>query len=327
MIMTVGRIQFKNGSVKRFVQTVFLAEQPSGYYVLNDMFRFINAESEDPVPVVERSSLSSLQAEEPAPTAADVAVAVPVVEKKKEEPQAQTVKEEKKEEPIIKTLQNKPGPIAPPSSASRSNSAKEPSSPSHSSSPSSPASSSWASLAAIQDSNQWKSSGIIAAAETAKIVITEVAVEAPVAAPLRKVFTPRNNNAQQPKGEWKPHFNPAASIYVGGLRMDPKPTEQDIRQIFSPYGQIKTVDWGKDCAYVEFESAEASQKIHNQVVTVAGADVKILPRRVMHPGYRFHNNNNNSNNAYTSSNNSTTRAPRVFSKKTPSPTFEDANKQ
>lgn len=299
MIMTVGRIQLKTGSVKRFVQTVFLAEQPSGYYVLNDMFRFINAESEDPVPVVERSTLSSAQVEE------IILKTSPVVEKKEE------VKEEKKEEfkeekeEVIKTLQNKPGPIAPPSSAARN----VPSSP-VSSTPSSPPS--WASLAAIQDPGQWKSADIIATTPLAKVLITETIVPEPSHATQKKTsFTPRNQ--QQPKGEWKPHFNPGASIYVGGLRMEPKPTEQAIRQVFSVFGGIKSVDWGKDCAYVEFESAEVAQKIHNQIVNVAGADVKILPRRVIHPGYRFHNNNNNNNSGNIG--NYSSRSPRVYTKK------------
>lgn len=330
MIMAVGRIQLKSGSVKRFVQTVFLAEQPSGYYVLNDMFRFINAESEDPVPVVDRSSLSpslsSLSSAQVEETVLKTTSTANVAEKKQEEVVPKVEEQEKKEvvvkevkEEVIKTPQNKPGPIAPPSAAR----SKEPSSPtslsSPSSSPSSTTSSSWASLAAIQDAAQWKSTGIIAAAESAKVVITETPVvpivEPVAAASQKKTFTPRSQSSQQqqPKGEWKPHFNPAASIYVGGLRTEPKPTEQVIRQVFSVYGDIKSVDWGKDCAYVEFESAEAAQKIHNQVVSVAGTDVKILPRRVIHPGYRFHNNNNNNNNSQNYNNN---RSPRVFTKKT-----------
>lgn len=339
MIMTVGRIQLKSGSVKRFVQTVFLAEQPSGYYVLNDMFRFINAESDDPVPVVERSSLasslspslsslSSAQVEQTLlKTTASPSVVLDkkqeaeVVPAKAEEPEKKETKEVKEakevKEEVIKTPQNKPGPIAPPSAAR----SKEPSSPTLSS-PSSTNSSSWASLAAIQDAAQWKSTGIIAAAESVKVVITETPVIAEPAAPQKKTFTPRaqqSQQQQQPKGEWKPHFNPAASIYVGGLRSEPKPTEQVIRQVFSVFGEIKTVDWGKDCAYVEFESAEAAQKIHNQVVNVVGTDVKILPRRVIHPGYRFHNNNTNNqiqNSSNQNNNYSNNRSPRVFTKKT-----------
>ncbi len=39
--MVTGVIQLKNGPPTHFVQTFFLAVQPNGYFILNDVLRFL----------------------------------------------------------------------------------------------------------------------------------------------------------------------------------------------------------------------------------------------------------------------------------------------
>ena len=47
VIQVVGELSNKAGPWRKFAQTFFLAEQPNGYFVLNDIFRFIKEESDD----------------------------------------------------------------------------------------------------------------------------------------------------------------------------------------------------------------------------------------------------------------------------------------
>jgi hypothetical protein len=71
-ILVIGEMSNQNGPWRKFVQSFFLAEQPNGYFVLNDMFRFLKEES------VESDDASE---SEGAAAASDVATtAAPVTE-------------------------------------------------------------------------------------------------------------------------------------------------------------------------------------------------------------------------------------------------------
>ncbi|KAI1082197.1 hypothetical protein F5B20DRAFT_26630 [Whalleya microplaca] len=74
VIQVIGEISNKAGDPKKFVQTFVLAQQPSGYFVLNDILRYIDEEGD----------------EEPTETAQDEQVEPPVqsVPVTKEEPEA-----------------------------------------------------------------------------------------------------------------------------------------------------------------------------------------------------------------------------------------------
>ncbi|KAJ2989575.1 hypothetical protein NUW54_g8741 [Trametes sanguinea] len=47
IIQVIGEMSNKGEAWRKFVQTFFLAEQPNGYFVLNDIFRFLKEESVD----------------------------------------------------------------------------------------------------------------------------------------------------------------------------------------------------------------------------------------------------------------------------------------
>ena len=47
VIQVIGETSNKAGAPKKFVQTFVLAQQPSGYFVLNDILRYIDEESDD----------------------------------------------------------------------------------------------------------------------------------------------------------------------------------------------------------------------------------------------------------------------------------------
>ncbi|KAI4859573.1 hypothetical protein F4820DRAFT_156597 [Hypoxylon rubiginosum] len=48
VIQVIGETSNKAGDPKKFVQTFVLAQQPSGYFVLNDILRYIDEEDEEP---------------------------------------------------------------------------------------------------------------------------------------------------------------------------------------------------------------------------------------------------------------------------------------
>ncbi|GAA6061827.1 hypothetical protein JCM10212_001133 [Sporobolomyces blumeae] len=47
IVQVIGEMSNANGSWRKFAQTFFLAEQPNGYFVLNDICRYIKEEGED----------------------------------------------------------------------------------------------------------------------------------------------------------------------------------------------------------------------------------------------------------------------------------------
>ncbi|KAG5928362.1 hypothetical protein E4U42_000755 [Claviceps africana] len=68
VIQVIGETSNKSAEPKKFVQTFVLAQQPSGYFVLNDILRYISEEDED-----DSSAAPDTPADlqEPAPTAAE----------------------------------------------------------------------------------------------------------------------------------------------------------------------------------------------------------------------------------------------------------------
>ncbi|KAF5310799.1 hypothetical protein D9619_008061 [Psilocybe cf. subviscida] len=78
IIQVIGEMSNRSEAWRKFVQTFFLAEQPNGYFVLNDIFRFLKEETVDSDDLEAEDVVES----DPAPTAvpepvAPVAVAVP----------------------------------------------------------------------------------------------------------------------------------------------------------------------------------------------------------------------------------------------------------
>ena len=83
IIQVIGEMSNKGEAWRKFVQTFFLAEQPNGYFVLNDIFRFLKEDTAEPedgeaeaeaeasaeVPAVEEPSVDAEEA--PAPAAAE----------------------------------------------------------------------------------------------------------------------------------------------------------------------------------------------------------------------------------------------------------------
>ncbi|KAI7829604.1 hypothetical protein BC939DRAFT_441212 [Gamsiella multidivaricata] len=57
MVQVLGEMSNKGGPSQKFVQTFFLAEQPKGYYVLNDIFRYLKDDNEIEVEVAAEEAI------------------------------------------------------------------------------------------------------------------------------------------------------------------------------------------------------------------------------------------------------------------------------
>lgn len=62
IIQVVGELSNRGGPWRKFAQTFFLAEQPNGYFVLNDIFRYIKEESDEDEAVSEEPAAAPSQA-------------------------------------------------------------------------------------------------------------------------------------------------------------------------------------------------------------------------------------------------------------------------
>lgn len=77
-------------------------------------------------------------------------------------------------------------------------------------------------------------------------------------------------------------YNPEASIYVGGLRQ--RADETTVRQVFSAFGEIKTIELASQCVFVEFVAQEAAQKaISASLHKLGDAEVRAEKRRPPRP--------------------------------------------
>lgn len=70
VVQVIGEMSNKAAPHRKFVQTFVLAEQPNGYFVLNDIFRYINEEEEEEEEV-ENAAIPEPQ--DPAPVEAEMA--------------------------------------------------------------------------------------------------------------------------------------------------------------------------------------------------------------------------------------------------------------
>ncbi|KAI1489351.1 hypothetical protein F5X96DRAFT_17037 [Biscogniauxia mediterranea] len=71
VIQVIGETSNKAGDPKKFVQTFVLAQQPSGYFVLNDILRYINEESDEEPTEAPAQVAPATQPEQPAPVTAE----------------------------------------------------------------------------------------------------------------------------------------------------------------------------------------------------------------------------------------------------------------
>lgn len=304
LVNVLGKMQSKTAQSRAFAQTFFLAEQPSGYFILNDNLRFLAEtvveESGEPAAIEKVTEPALAASVAPVEKTAPV-TAAPVEQSVPEAPQETT----------IAATANEAAPVTEaPKPAKQVEKPVEEELP-----PSGP--SSWAQLAAVQQS-RW-ASGVVAPAKGTSIVESKPA--APSASKPRQTneSKPRgtssapNANAnevkkssvpsqsttpqqqqQQPK---KIPFVPEASLYVTGVTDALK--SEDIKSVFSALGSLAHFDVNRrsGAAFVEYEDAGIAKLVLGQgSVCVNGVTLTVEKRRVNAGGRRDSHHHNNANN-------------------------------
>ncbi|KAI8074884.1 hypothetical protein BC940DRAFT_342631 [Gongronella butleri] len=299
LIQVLGEMCVMDGPSQKFSQSFFLAPQPNGYYVLNDIFRFLkdevdidyytcdDKEEKDDQPKVNgikqqdnepmaSPTPSAVAATEPAP--APPAPAAPVQEQQAPiEPVAAASQEPAKEQtpaPAPAAAATQKAPAAAPAAEAPSAPSTAPATPAKPEAPKS-----WADLASKNMAAQ--------AAATPASPVKEHA-QAPAvtpASPIKEQAQPSQPPAQQssPQQQPKEHRKEeVVGIFVKHV-FNHVTTEQ-LHEAFSKFGAIKSLTMGtngRTCAYIDFETPEAAQKAlaQNKVVLSSKHTVLAEERR------------------------------------------------
>ncbi|KAI1318834.1 hypothetical protein EDD11_005680 [Mortierella claussenii] len=350
MIQVLGEMSNKGGPSQKFVQTFFLAEQPKGYYVLNDIFRYLKEDTElefeaaveepeaenETEPVVTELPAEILSVDEVASvddastlveTAPPTDEAEPEVkeekspvpeEKKNAEKKTEHKKQDKKfekkdtkkddkeakkeakkeedaaeksETPELTKKQAEPAQeeIAASTSASASTPvAAAPAVAPASVSAEPPKPKTWANLAA-NNSNQW-GAHVAPGAKGASINVAQ---------PTPKLQTPQAQTQNKPQSQRPSNGREEVhGIYVKNIT--DKMSVEQLREAFSEFGAVKNFELTpkKNCAYVDFDSAEAVQAALKKNKVSVGSETVLAeerrPRGSFQNGSRsFHYQNNN----------------------------------
>lgn len=306
LVNVLGQIQKRgqSGSIRHFMQTFFLAEQPSGYFILNDNLRFLErpnssipttpvsiaanvVESTIPLATTDKSIESAPTAPVVEPIAAtEVEQVVPALI----EPSVPSVMESA---PVTETTANAPVKVKKITTAASKQKASSSAAASPVAAPALPIEqeanagpSSWAQLAAVQQ-NKW-ATGVISQNKGTSIPSEDK--------PKNHINTSSSNNNQnrkksdqqvssrRPSGESKPSklpFVPEASLYVTGVTPDLK--NDVIRAEFAALGALAHFDvkYNSGAAFVEYvDPSMAKILIEEGGIVVNGTRLTVEKRRV-----------------------------------------------
>lgn len=313
LVNVLGQIQKRGqaGSARHFMQTFFLAEQPSGYFILNDNMRFLERpEATTPAPVSVTSAASVAENVAPLPVASD-------------EPKVTeaSIQEDVKQPSTTETTSVPPSTTtdstattAPATKVKKVTTASKQKSTSSSVSPppsapveaeivpSSP--SSWAQLAAVQQ-NKW-ASGVVSMNKGTSIQSEEKqsvpSKSASSSSNIRKKnfessqstsnqsVNPRRSNDSSIKSPKLP-FVPEASLYITGITENLK--ADTIRAEFAALGALAHFDvkYNSNAAFVEYvDPAIAKILLEEGGIVINGVRLNVEKRRI---ASRNPNNTNN----------------------------------
>lgn len=294
LIFVIGTMHWSSGTVRKFVQTFLLAEQPNGYFILNDIMRlpsfFDSSKTEPPAPKShvpptaaprqsERPKTTTVQPVEPTASVAEPSPSSQAKTAPLSPPQkpAETTEAEKKISPP-KNGSNKGAAAATDKPASAGDRVQQATPVKAKEAVPAGPPSSWAKLAAVQQ-NRWQS-GIVAESkgpvasipvETAKQQESDNGSRVNYRS-VGEHREPKDNRKERPeraermdKTEERPkyekretyNYDLAKSIYVSGIagRID----ANELRKVFEPFGKIKSFEgvFSKGIAFIEFETVEA----------------------------------------------------------------------
>ncbi|KAF7316199.1 putative G3BP-like protein [Mycena indigotica] len=290
IIQVIGEMSNRSDPWRKFVQTFFLAEQPNGYFVLNDIFRFLKEETVDdeasdvadaePVAVVETITVAIPEPPReptpppPPPPVPEREPTPPPPVEEEPEPIPEPPPKVATPEPPAPVQQQAPTtpqpngvhtpPVATPSpapvQAAPPPATTAPVAPAPVAAPPQPKT--WANLAAA-NSKKWGA----AVAQDSRGT-TEVASSAPTP-PVQQSPAPppqqRHAPPPAPQGQ-HPNYTAAMSIttaacFVKGV-VDPISNTLLTNHLSNQFGPLKEVDVvrSKACAFLEFTTVDAARR-------------------------------------------------------------------
>ncbi|KAG0311030.1 hypothetical protein BGZ99_010422 [Dissophora globulifera] len=316
MVQVVGEMSNKGGPSQKFVQTFFLAKQPKGYYVKNDIFRYLKEDTDFEVDVIDVVVDETVAAEDVALVddgesatpvdipALDVAAVVDVavvdvvvvedkkpVEKKQEHKKKRDSKKDLKKDTAAESAE-KPKTPEPTNkkqeaaaaaqvesnqteTAAKNTTVEAATAPVAAPAPlptEPPKPKTWANLAA-NNPTQWGSH--VSSAKGSSINVVQ---------PTPKPQSPQPNaaasqNQNRPQGQRPVGRDDVHGIYVKSVTE--KMSIDQLREAFSKFGPVKNVELAgkRNCAYVDFESAEAVQAALKQNKVNVGSEVVLAEER------------------------------------------------
>ncbi|PBK90228.1 hypothetical protein ARMGADRAFT_995701 [Armillaria gallica] len=286
IIQVIGEMSNHNDPWRKFVQTFFLAEQPNGYFVLNDIFRFLKEETVESDEAEEPVETVAPMEPQPEPVPAPVEVPrertptpppppppvepVPATPPPVEEPPT-TVADVPEPPARIPTPEPPkpptPAPVAAPPAQTNGIHSPEPAAPAAAPPPvvekaptpkAPPAPKTWANLAAA-NSKKWGAAVAQESRGTTEVV--------PSSTPGSGTQTP-SAPAPAPNGPVRtPHPAYVAAQAVTSSHCFVKGVTEPISQPaltaqLANFGTIKEIDIvrSKACAFVEFTTVEAAKR-------------------------------------------------------------------
>ncbi|TFL01656.1 hypothetical protein BDV98DRAFT_548291, partial [Pterulicium gracile] len=251
ILQVIGEMSNNAEPWRKFVQTFFLAEQPNGYFVLNDIFRFLKEESPEGDEASEAESDAAATEESPAvepspsPSPAPPSAPAPAPEPSQPPPAASSA----------------PAPAPPAATRSAAPAAAPAAAPSQPSAP--PAPKTWAHLAAA-NSKKWGTAVAVESKGTSEAPITTSAPGSGAGTPTSAAPVTR----APPQGQRSEHpaYLAAQSLttpqcFVKGVleTLTQANMTNTLTQRFGPIKDLEIVR-SKACAFLEFTTLEAAKK-------------------------------------------------------------------
>jgi outer membrane biosynthesis protein TonB len=280
LIFVLGTMHWPSGMARKFAQTFLLAEQPNGYFVLNDILRLLA----EPAEIIKSEKKATVVKSMEKPATIGTKQVEPAPEIKKAEPIPEPKKVDEPVKSVERLVEGKP--VSKKTATPAKKVEEEKPTEDLSASPSS-----WAKLAAVQQ-NRW-GSGVVA---ESKGPVASVAVETSKpqgqkdqggrinyrtnqspspGGPAANAQTGRKDSPRQWVDRRPAEYDPAKSIYVsniiGHIHKD------QLRKQFEAHGPIKSfeVSFNKGVAFIEYEAVDgaatacqASMSYNDSAITV-----------------------------------------------------------
>ncbi|KAG0078350.1 hypothetical protein BGZ93_008558 [Podila epicladia] len=331
IIQILGELANRGGPSQKFSQTFLLAEQPKGYYVLNDIFRYLKddyddehiEEQEDEAPKTEEDAPQvQIQVEVEEPVVEEVAAAAPAVEETeaiKVPETVVTIDVEVPETPVDdkkadkKKVERKPDrkkdnkkeakkdePSSSPSPSPAPENVEEAQAPAIVEPVKPEAPKTWANLAA-KNPTQW-GANVTPVKASVTVSTSPTPAPAPVApAPVAKPPVQKSHpHGDRPRIEYH-------SIYIKNVTE--RMTLDQLREAFTKFGTVKHLEYARvrNCAFLDFATPDAMNAALKQAHVLVGSEHVLAEERRRNnnsngfqnrPYYNNNSNNNNNNNTH-----------------------------